>query len=159
MVSKSVSCTNLELGIWQVPAQFVSDGAANLAEAHKKQYAPKNFLHKDSEHVRHIHMAGDTNNNQMESFNGNTVRHREKVVRGLKKENSAILTGLRLYHNHVRPHQGLPGNITPGEAAGIRIEGDNKWKTIIQNAAKQRDAESRRADEDGQAGKSGQANT
>ena len=143
----------------KVPERLISDGAANFGHAHKKQYAAKNFLHKDSEHVRHIHMAGDMNNNQMESFNGNTVRHREKVVRGLKKEDSAILTGLRLYHNHVRPHQGLPGNITPGEAAGIRIEGDNKWKTIIQNAAKQRDAESKQADEDGQAGKSSHANT
>ena len=74
----------------KIPAQFVSDGAANFAEAHKKQYAPKNFLHKDSEHVKHIHMAGDTNNNQMESFNGNTVRHRENVVRGLKREDSPI---------------------------------------------------------------------
>ena len=122
----------------KIPAQFVSDGAANFAEAHKKQYAAKNFLHKDSEHVKHIHMAGDTNNNQMESFNGNTVRHREKVVRGLKTDDSAILTGLRIYHNHVRPHQGLPGGQTPGEAAGIKIEGDNKWKTLIQAAAKQK---------------------
>ena len=49
-------------------------------------------------------MAGDTNNNQMESFNGNTVKHREKVVRGLKTDDSEILAGLRFYHNHVRPH-------------------------------------------------------
>ena len=135
----------------KVPERLISDGAANFGHAHRKQYAPKNFLHKDSEHVRHIHMAGDMNNNQMESFNGNTVRLREEATRGLKREDSTILTGLRLYHNHVRPHQGLPGKATPGEAAGIRIEGDNKWKTMIQNAAKQRDAENKRAGEDGQA--------
>ena len=143
----------------KVPERLISDGAANFGHAHKKQYAPKNFLHKDSEHVRHIHMAGDMNNNQMESFNGNTVRLREEATRGLKREDSAILAGLRLYHNHVRPHQGLPGKTTPGEAAGIRIEGDNKWKTMIQNAARQLDAEDKRAGEDGQAGKSGQADT
>ena len=45
-------------------------------------------------------MAGDMNNNQMESFNGNTVRQREEATSGLKKEDSAILTGLRLYYNH-----------------------------------------------------------
>ena len=135
----------------KVPERLISDGATNFGHAHRKQYAPKNFLHKDSEHVRHIHMAGDMNNNQMESFNGNTVRLREEATRGLKREDSAILTGLRLYHNHVRPHQGLPGKTTPGEAAGIRIEGNNKWKTMIQNAAKQRDAENKRAGEDGQA--------
>ena len=31
---------------------------------------------------------------------------------------------------------GLPGNMTPGEAADIHIESDNKWKTIIQAAVK-----------------------
>ena len=89
-------------------------------------------------------MASDMNNNPMESFNGNTVRLREEATCCLKREDSAILTGLRLYRNHVRPHQGLPGKTTPGEAAGIRMEGDSKWKTIIQNAAKQLDAEGRR---------------
>ena len=81
-------------------------------------------------------MAGDTNNNLMESSSGNTVRHREKVTRSLKKDDSSHLIGLRLYHNHVRPHLRLPDGQTPGEAAGIRIEGDNKWKTMIQAAAK-----------------------
>ena len=80
--------------------------------------------------------AGDMNNNQMESFNGNTIRLREDVVRGLKKDDSPILTGLRLYHNHVSPHLGLPDNMTPGEAAGIKVEGNNKWLTLIQAAAK-----------------------
>ena len=72
----------------------------------------------------------------MESFNGNTVRLREDVIRGLKKDESPILSGLRVYHNFVRPHLGLPGNITPGEAAGITIEGNDKILTIIQAAAK-----------------------
>ena len=119
----------------KVPEQLTSDGAANFAHAHKKQYAAKNFLHKESKHIRHIHMARDVNNNQMESFNGNTIRHREKVTRGLKKEDSAILTGLQLYHNYVRPHLALDGK-TPAEAAGIDIEGNNKILTMIQAAAK-----------------------
>ena len=80
-------------------------------------------------------MAGDVNNNQMESFNGNTIRHREKVTRSLKKEYSAILTGLQLYHNYVRLHLALNGK-TPAEVAGIDIEGDNKILTMIRAAAK-----------------------
>lgn len=120
----------------KVPSRLISDGASNFAHEHKKQYAAKNFLQKSSEHIRHIHMSGDTNNNQMESFNGNTVRLRECAVRGLKRDDSAILTGLRLYHNFVRPHLGLPDNQTPAEAAGIIIEGRNKWLTMIQAAAK-----------------------
>jgi len=30
---------------------------------------------------------------------------------------------------------GLDGK-TPGEAAGIKVEGENKWMTIIQNASR-----------------------
>ena len=81
-------------------------------------------------------MAGDTNNNRMESLSENTVRYREGVIRGLKKDDSVILTCLQLCHNHIRPHHGLPDGQTPGEAAGIRIEGYNKWEAMIQAAAK-----------------------
>lgn len=49
---------------------------------------------------------------------------------------SAILSDLRIYHNFVRPHQGLPNQMTPAEVAGITVEGDNKWVTLIQAAAK-----------------------
>jgi hypothetical protein len=42
---------------------------------------------------------------------------------------------LQIYHNYFRPHAGLNGQ-TPAEAAGIKIEGTNKWITVIQNAAK-----------------------
>ena len=123
----------------KVPEQLVSDGAANFHHAWKEQYRAKNFLHKDSEHVRHIHMAGYTNNNQMESFNGNTLRAREKVTRNVKRDDSVVLSGMRIHHNFIREHQGLEGD-TPVDRAGIRIRGDNKWKTIIQNAWLSRDS-------------------
>ena len=42
---------------------------------------------------------------------------------------------MRTYHNHLRPHEGLDGK-TPGEAAGIRIEGGSKVLTVIGAAAK-----------------------
>jgi transposase-like protein len=120
----------------KVPTTTISDGAANFHHAWKDQYRAKNFLHKETEHINDVAFDGIHHNNQMESFNGNTIRHREKVCRGLKREDSAIISGLRLYHNFVRPHQGLPDHITPAEAAGIHVEGDNKWKTLIQAAAK-----------------------
>jgi putative transposase len=34
-------------------------------------------------------------------------------------------------------HKGLDGK-TPAERCGIIIEGENKWKTIIENASKYR---------------------
>ena len=64
-------------------------------------------------------------------------RDREKVMRGVKKEDSIIFDGCQLYHNYVRPHMGLDGR-TPAEACGIKIKGDNKWITVIQNAKRQK---------------------
>jgi putative transposase len=69
----------------------------------------------------------------MERMNGE-IRDREKTMRGLKVENTPILPGLQLYHNFVRPHEALNGQ-TPAEKAGIKIEGENKFLTLIQNAA------------------------
>lgn len=69
----------------------------------------------------------------MERMNGE-IRDREKVLRGLKKEDSPILSGYQLYHNYFRSHEGLDGK-TPAQAAGIEIQGENKWMTVIQRAS------------------------
>ncbi|MDE0091313.1 MAG: hypothetical protein OXP12_08225, partial [Thaumarchaeota archaeon] len=50
-----------------------------------------------------IQMAGDTNNNQTKSFNVNTLRAKERVIQGIKRDGSIILRGLQTHHNH-RPH-------------------------------------------------------
>jgi hypothetical protein len=69
----------------------------------------------------------------MERMNGE-IRDREKVMRSLKRTNSPILTGYQIYHNYIRPHMALE-NKTPAEKAGIQVIGEDKWLTIIQNAA------------------------
>ena len=121
----------------KVHTTLISDKAANFHEAWDQQYKAKNFLHKDTWHINEVTFDGKYHNNQMESFNGATLRHREKVIRDLKRDDTAIITGLRLYHNFVRPHLGLDDpTMTPAEAAGIQIEGANKWMTLIQAAAK-----------------------
>jgi hypothetical protein len=63
----------------------------------------------------------------MERMNGE-VRDREKVLRGLKKDDSAMLSGCQIFHNFVRPHESLNGK-TPAEACSIKVEGQDKWKT------------------------------
>ena len=70
----------------------------------------------------------------MERLNGE-FRDREKVVRGLKKRDSPLISGYQIYHNYVRPHMALEGK-TPAEKCGIQIKGFNKWITLIQNASK-----------------------
>lgn len=115
------------------PMTLISDGAHNFEEACKKEYFT--MAMPKTKHIRHIHIAGDKNNNKMERLNGE-VRDREKTVRGLKRMDTPIIKGYQIYHNYVREHEGL-GGITPTEAAGIKIEGKNKWITIIQNATNQ----------------------
>jgi putative transposase len=68
----------------------------------------------------------------MERMNGE-VRDREKVMRGLKKVDTPVLIGYQIYHNYVRPHEELEGKI-PAEVCGIKIKGNNKWMTLIENA-------------------------
>jgi putative transposase len=72
----------------------------------------------------------------MERMNGE-IRDREKTMRGLKRNRTPILSGYQIYHNYIRPHEALDGK-TPAEACGITIEGETKWKTLIQNASKMR---------------------
>ena len=70
----------------------------------------------------------------MERLNGE-IRDREKVMRGLKKEDSPIITGIRIHHNFIRNHMSLDGK-TPAQACGINVNGNNRWITLIQNASK-----------------------
>jgi hypothetical protein len=70
----------------------------------------------------------------MERFNGE-IRDREKTMRGLKKTDTPILAGYQIFHNYIRPHEGLNGK-TPAEACGIKIDGKNKWLTLIQNSSR-----------------------
>ena len=111
------------------PNTLISDGAPNFADAFKKEFFTR--------HIRHIHIQGDHNNAKMERMN-REVRDREKVMRGLKKTDTPVLAGYQIYHNYFRPHEALKGK-TPAEKCGIMIEGENKWKTMIQNASSIKD--------------------
>ena len=116
----------------KVPTTLISDGARNFHQAWKSEYRQKNPLQKETEHIRHIHMKGDKNNNRMERLNG-TIRDREVVYRGIKKMDSPLFDGFQTFYNFSKKHGGIDKK-TPAEMAGILVDGNNKWKTIIQNA-------------------------
>jgi transposase-like protein len=116
----------------KVPKTLVSDGAANFHEAYNKEFRGMK-VETRTEHIRHIRLKGDHNNNKMERMNGE-IRDREKVMRGLEKKDTPILKGEQIYHNFIRPHMALDGD-TPADRAGIKVKGKNKWLTIIQNAS------------------------
>jgi transposase-like protein len=115
------------------PLTIITDGLPAYHDAYKKEFWTRR---KDirTEHINTIKIQGDRNNNKMERLNGE-IRDREKVIRGLKKTDTPVLKGYQIYHNYIRPHEALDGK-TPAEACGIEVKGDNKWKTLIQNASK-----------------------
>ncbi len=96
-------------------------------------YSASLIAFSQTDHIRNITLRGDRNNNKMERFNGE-IRDREKTMRGLKTKDTPILSGYQIFHNHIRGHEGLEGK-TPSEACGIKVEGKNKWLTLIRNAA------------------------
>ncbi len=122
------------------PHVLITDGLQSYADAYKELWYTHNRA-TQTRHIRHITIQGDRNNNKMERLNGE-IRDREKVMRGLKNEDTPILKGYQIYHNYLRPHESLDGK-TPAEACGVRIEGDNKWITFIQNASRLRRGENR----------------
>jgi putative transposase len=108
------------------PNTLITDGLGSYSNASMKVF-------KQANHIRQIALNGRVHNNKMERLNGE-IRDREKVMRGLKKKDTPILTGYQIFHNYIRQHAGLKGK-TPSEACGITVEGKNKWKTLIQNAS------------------------
>ncbi len=128
------------------PKVLISDGAHNFHRAYNKEYWT--HFNPRPEHVRDIRFGGEVHNNKMERQNGEW-RDREKVMRSLKREDSPVISGMRSFHNFVRPHMGLNGR-TPAEAAGIQVQGENKWLTIIQNAAQRKEPKVDNPESEGQ---------
>jgi len=113
------------------PKTIITDGLPAYHDAYLKEFWT---LKKETrtEHINTIRLKGNMENNKMERLNGE-IRDREKVMRGLKKKDTPILKGYQVFHNYIRPHQALKGK-TPSEACGIKVNGNNKWLTLIQNA-------------------------
>jgi transposase-like protein len=113
------------------PQVIISDGLDSYRGEYKAQ---------GSEQVVHIAGVGiqsRINNNLVERLH-NTMREREKVMRHLKRAQSAekILKGFRAYYNYVRPHMSLDGH-TPAQEAAIPIQlGTNRWLDLIRQASR-----------------------
>ena len=88
---------------------------------------------RNTVHFAGVGIQGQVSNNRIERFHG-TVRERNKVMRAIKKPDTPIVDGQRIYYNFIRPHMGLDGK-TPAEKAGIEVRGKNKWLTLVQNAS------------------------
>jgi transposase-like protein len=88
-------------------------------------------------HIANVGIRSHMGNHRVERLH-NTMREREKVMRHLKRAQSAekILKGFRVYYNFVRPHMALE-NHTPAQAAAVPIQlGTNRWLDLIRQATR-----------------------
>jgi putative transposase len=111
------------------PKYIVTDGLQAYKRAVKKEFVTNTH---ETEHLWNVGLQHHPNNNHVERLHGN-IRDREKTMRGLKIEDTPIIEGHRLYYNFIKPHESLNGR-TPSEEAGITIDGDNKWLSLMKNA-------------------------
>ncbi|RNJ77972.1 MAG: DDE domain-containing protein [Nitrosopumilus sp. H8] len=125
----------------KTPTVFISDKLPAYAKSCRKIFG-RGAYHKSNAGIRSTRNGVRGNrlvvkfhpsNNKMERLNGE-IRDREKVFRGLKKMDTAIIDDMRIYYNFTKKHSSLDG-MTPAEASGITVEGQDKWMTIIQNVA------------------------
>jgi len=106
----------------RTPKYIITDGLHQYTRAIRKEF---NTKIKETIHIRNVGFRDKTNNNLIERLHG-TVREREKVMRALKKEETPIVEGHRIYYNFIRPHMSLDGK-TPAEVAGLDLGlGQNK---------------------------------
>lgn len=115
--------------IGRKPKYIVTDGLQAYKRAVKKEFITNTH---ETEHLWNVGLQHHPNNNHVERLHGN-IRDREKTMRGLKIENTPIIDGHRLYYNFIKPHESLNGK-TPSEAAGICVEGNNKWLTLMRKS-------------------------
>jgi transposase-like protein len=111
------------------PKYVVTDGLQAYYKAFNKEFYDH---HQSVKHIRNVGFRDKTNNNLIERLHG-TVREREKVMRALKKSQTPIIDGKRIYYNFIRPHQSLGSN-TPAEMAMNLDLGQNKWLGLLKQA-------------------------
>jgi putative transposase len=84
----------------------------------------------DTKHITSKGFSVQPNTNLIERFHG-TLKDRTKVMRGLKKPETAlsIMDGWLVHYNFFRPHEAL-GYRTPAERANIQLPFKN-WADVI----------------------------
>jgi len=118
------------------PDAIVTDGLQAYNEAVKAEFYDINAQIQNP-HVRLKSFEIHPNNNILERLNG-TLRERTKVLRSLDSEVGAqeFVTGMQVYYNYIRPHQGL-GGLTPAQMANIPLDlTGNRWEKMIGLAIK-----------------------
>jgi putative transposase len=107
------------------PRLMVTDGLPSYKRAFNSEFYDH---HQSCKHIADVGLQ-ESLNNVLERMHG-SIREREKVMRGLKVDDTPIIPMNQIYYNFIRPHQALDGR-TPAEAAGIGIREENKWIKLL----------------------------
>lgn len=114
------------------PRLVVTDGLQGYHSAFRSEFGDQ---HKTTKHIANVALQSGLNNS-IERMHG-SIREREKVMRGIKSMETPFIKGNMIYLNFVRPHQALGGK-TPAEAAGVGVEGENKWMELLNTSISSR---------------------
>ncbi|MGV8175721.1 MAG: hypothetical protein ACP5OU_08480 [Methanothrix sp.] len=87
--------------------------------------------HQRCKHVADVALQ-ESLNNVPETMHG-SIREREKIMRGIKVDDTPIIPMNQIYYNFVWPHMGLDGK-TPAEAAGVGIYKENRWEELLKRS-------------------------
>jgi transposase-like protein len=107
------------------PRLMVTDGLPSCKKAFNAEFYDH---HQSCKHIADVALQ-ESLNNVLERMHG-SIREREKIMRGIKVDDTPIIPMNQIYYNFVRPHMGLNG-ATPAEAAGIGIDGENRWMELL----------------------------
>lgn len=110
------------------PGLIVTDGLPGYKGAFISEFYDH---HQTTKHIADVALQSGLNNS-IERMHG-TFREREKVMRGIKTMETPIFPGNKIYYNFIRPHSALGGK-TPAEAAGIGVDGENKWMGLLKRS-------------------------
>ena len=110
------------------PKLIITDGLQSYKGAFKSEFHDYEFS------TRYAINSGFGLNSFIERMQEN-IREREKIMHGLKKDDTPFVEGSRIYYNFIRPHLGLYG-ATPAEMAGIGVNGS--WEELLRRANQKR---------------------
>lgn len=115
------------------PKVIYADGCFAYRKGFNKSFYDRQH---SCELIQNVGINGRPNQNMIERLHG-TLKDMLRARRGMDGDirTEAMLDGWFVYYNFLRPHSALDGK-TPAEVAGIKLDLENRWESLIDLATK-----------------------